>query len=112
MIFTADNGFRDLGLGYNAAGLNRMNARFRVFMEPFHEELAGSDVLQDGQQKNIIGLVSRGSLKLMCDAPGFSCEFLKWDAANFDSQANLKDYLRENPGGRQRYSVVLRPLKR
>lgn len=241
MIFTADNGFRkDAGLGYNAAGLNRMNARFQVFMEPFKENLAGRNILDlashdgrwswaalklgasqvtgvearpelvakgehlfsdvelrgrsefivgdifdvlpnlkkqgrsydvilclgifyhvmdhnrllrlihafnprlvildtglindnkpyikleledtrhflnviahlDDQQKNVIGVVSRGGLTLMCEALGFDCEFLKWETSNFASHANLDDYLKENPGGRQRYSVVLRPAKR
>jgi hypothetical protein len=46
MIFTAENGFRvESGLGYNSAGLNRMNARHRVFMEPFKKDFEGSSVL-------------------------------------------------------------------
>lgn len=240
-IFTPDNGFGvNLGLGYHPADLNRMNARFKVFMRPFVQELQGSTVLDlashdgrwswaslrlgashvtgiearpdliakgehlftdakvrgrwkfivgdifdvlpqlrqqvphfdvilclgifyhimdhylllrllrafdprliildtglinddrsfvrlelestkhflntiasvEGQDENIIGLVSRGGLRLMCKALGISCEFLKWNSADFDSHANLEDYLRESPGGRQRYSAVLRPLKR
>ncbi len=44
MIFSNENGFR-ADTGYDAKGLNRMNARFRVFMEPLSKEIAGHAVL-------------------------------------------------------------------
>lgn len=45
-MFSSKTGFLpEAGLGYNAAGLNRMNARCKVFMEPSRDEIAGSKVL-------------------------------------------------------------------
>ena len=44
MIFTAENGFTRQ-IGYDAAALNRTNARFRQFMEPMRNEIAGVSVL-------------------------------------------------------------------
>jgi hypothetical protein len=237
MIFTADNGFREeLGLGYNTAGLNRMNARFQVFLEPYREALSGSSVLDlashdgrwswaalqlgarcvtgvearadliakgihlfdnsalksrsefiegdifevlpdlkkqgrsfgvilclgifyhvmdhyrllrlirsfephlvildtglinddksyinlnwentghflntigsmENQDKDVVGVVSKGGLRMMCQALGFSCQFLEWDASRFESRANLWDYFDEELGGMHRYSVILR----
>jgi SAM-dependent methyltransferase len=46
VIFTAGAGFGRVGnLGYKASDLNRLNARYRVLIEPFSSRFAGARVL-------------------------------------------------------------------
>ncbi|MGH7886743.1 MAG: methyltransferase domain-containing protein, partial [Candidatus Binatia bacterium] len=237
MIFSSDSGFReDSGLGYHAAGLNRMNSRFRVFMEPLKEEIAGSRVLDlashDGrwsyaalklgasdvtgiearpeliekgkhlfadaefkghydfiagdifdvmpdlrkqgqtfdvvlclgifyhvmdhfrlmrlirdfgprlvildtgliddekpyislgierndsflkaiassehEKASVVGVVSKGGLKMICRALNFDIEFLNWNSSDFPNHAGLRDYFPAGRNGRRRFSAVLR----
>lgn len=240
MMFDAESGFREgSGLGYNAAGLNRMNARFRVFMEPLQKEIAGCRVLDlashdgrwsyavlklgashvtgiegrrdlidkgrhlfaraefnerfefiagdifevmpelrkqgrsfdavlclgvfyhvmdhfrlirlirdfsprlvildsaliddekpyisletertdhflntiarsDYETKSVVGVVSKGGLKMMCSTLGFNVEFLNWNPLDFPNHAGLNDYFGEASDKRRRFSVILRYTK-
>jgi hypothetical protein len=46
MIFSKEAGFTpESGLGYTDAGINRVNARFKVFMEPFKADFTNARVL-------------------------------------------------------------------
>lgn len=237
MIFSTDSGFREeSGLGYHAAGLNRMNARFRVFMEPLKKEIAGRRVLDlashdgrwsyaalklgashvtgiearpelvdkgkhlfadaefkgrydfivgdifdvmpelrkqgqsfdvvlclgifyhvmdhfrlmrlirdfnprlvildtalidhekpyisldterndaflnaiassDHEKESVVGVVSKGGLRMICKALGFDVEFLSWNPTDFPNHAALTDYFQEGRDKRRRFSVVLR----
>ncbi len=237
MMFSSDSGFReDSGLGYNAAGLNRMNSRFRVFMEPQKKEIAGKRVLDlashdgrwsyaalklgashvtgiegrpeliakgkhlfacpefegrydfivgdifdvmpnlqkqcryfdvvlclgifyhvmdhfrlmrlirdlkpqlvildtalidderpyislgterndrvlnalasmDYEKDSIVGVVSRGGLRMMCKVLGFDIEFLRWNASDFQNHAALVDYFSADNNKRRRFSAILR----
>jgi hypothetical protein len=236
MIFSKESGFTaDSQLGYNEAGLNRLNARFKVFMEPFKKEFEGHNVLDlashdgrwsyaalmlgaahvtgiearpelikkgehifqkeafrgrtrfiagdvfevmpdlqtrnvrfdvvlclglfyhvmdhfrlmklmdgfhpriiildtglidddkpyisldtepsdqflntisaAGERDTLVGLVSKGGLRLMASSLGYEYRFLDWNAAKFSNKANLQDYFSGGLGQRRRYSVLLR----
>lgn len=64
----------------------------------------------DGIGANVIGLVSVGGLRMICQSLGFSIEYIDWLAPRFADTRKLEDYVIPQPGKKQRYTAILRPL--
>jgi 2-polyprenyl-3-methyl-5-hydroxy-6-metoxy-1,4-benzoquinol methylase len=62
--------------------------------------------------KNVIGFVSRGALRLMCESLGLSVQYVPWVAEEHPDKGMIEDYFPASSpvGKKRRFTIHLRPI--
>jgi hypothetical protein len=61
-----------------------------------------------GQKDNIVGVVSRGGLDMMCRSLGLRVEYIPWKRADHPNRTKIADYFGVSPRGKKRFTLHLR----